>query len=163
MRKCIDVQMVVLFPILYFLWTMLVIFQTSCALIKFDKIHTQKQNKNTAHSIACCITLKLYDFWYNISQVSDVFHTLFCINSFPECTYMYTISQLLLYSWLDHSLMYSFSLCHKFSMAFRSGGSGGVFHMLTWFSFIQLPAYFDECLESLSIMKRWPPTGREQR
>ena len=69
----------------FFLGTMLVIFQTSYALIKLDNMHTENKR---AHSITCCITLKFYDFRHNFSQASDAFHAPFCItNSFPEYPY----------------------------------------------------------------------------
>ena len=51
--------------------------------------------------------------------------------------------------------MYSFSSCHRFSMGFKSGDSGGVFHKLM-FSFSKNAfAVLDVCLGSLSCMNRW--------
>ena len=52
-------------------------------------------------------------------------------------------------------LMNSFSSCHRFSIGFKSGDSGGVFHQLM-FSFSKNAfAILDVCLGSLSCMNRW--------
>ena len=50
--------------------------------------------------------------------------------------------------------IYSFSSCHKFSIGLRSGHSAGVFHQLTLFLSRKLLAWIEECLGSLSCMKR---------
>ena len=48
------------------------------------------------------------------------------------------------------------SSCHKFSMGFKSGFSGGVRHQSTPFSTKNSRAFWEVCLGSLSCMKRCP-------
>ena len=48
-------------------------------------------------------------------------------------------------------LMYSFSSCHIFSMGFRSGDSGGVFHYLILLVVKKSLPRFEVCLGSLSF------------
>ena len=49
----------------------------------------------------------------------------------------------------------SLSTCHRFSIGFRSGLSGGVCHQLIRFCSKNSHARLEVCLGSLSCMKRW--------
>lgn len=60
-------------------------------------------------------------------------------------------------------LRYSFSSCHRFSIGFISGDSGGVFHQFTLFSNIKALARFEVCFGSLSYMNLWPSGKRSRR
>ncbi len=53
-------------------------------------------------------------------------------------------------------LIYSLSSCHKFSIGFMSGDSGGVHHQLMALSSKKACACFDVCLGSLSCLNLWP-------
>ena len=52
-------------------------------------------------------------------------------------------------------LMNSLSLCQRFSMGFKSGDSGGIFHQLIFLFARNVCACFDVCFGSLSCMNRW--------
>ena len=51
--------------------------------------------------------------------------------------------------------MNSLSLCHKFSIGFKSGDSAGVFHQLIPLLVMKSRAKMEVCLGSLSCMKQW--------
>ena len=53
-----------------------------------------------------------------------------------------------------HTRTHTFNLCHKFSIGFASGDSGGVRHQLIPLSVKNACARRDVCFGSLSCMKR---------
>lgn len=52
-------------------------------------------------------------------------------------------------------LLYSFSLCQRFSIGFQLGDSGGVLHQLMLLTLRNSLVVFDVCLGSLSTMNWW--------
>ena len=50
---------------------------------------------------------------------------------------------------------YFFNSCHKFSIGFKSGDSGGVFHQFMLFSVRKSLHRFEVCFGSLSCIRRW--------
>ena len=58
------------------------------------------------------------------------------------------------YNNIQHTL--AFNSCHKFSIGFASGLSGGVFHQLIDFSAKKVCAWREVCLGSLSCMNLCP-------
>ena len=60
-----------------------------------------------------------------------------------------------LFTGLISCLRNSFNSCQRFSIGFKSGDSGGVFHQLIFLSVRNLCACFDVCFGSLSCMKQW--------
>ena len=77
-----------------------------------------------------------------------------CTSTVLQNSFIPSTSSSLLFG-LTTRRMYSLSSCHRFSIGFISGDSGGVFHQLIPFASIQSLAYPEVCFGSLSCINLW--------
>ena len=105
------------------------------------------------YSVANSSTVEFHNFGKDLFQVINILDTFSTV----------TVCQNLLISSISLSLflglmthwLYSFNLCHKFSIGLQSGDPAGVLHQFTLFAVKKSLACLDECLGSLSTMNLW--------
>ena len=79
----------------------------------------------------------------------------FATSTVAQNALMPSISSLLTFGFTS-LLIYSLSSCHKFSIGFKSGGSGGVFHHFIPLCVSHTCAYLEVCYGSLSCINLCP-------
>lgn len=137
----------------YMLLSYLSSLQQNTNIITAKQLYT-KYTYVMSSSVTSGSSTEFKDTRYNFSQMPDVLLTLSYIYSIPKRVDSFHKLLLVLLGFISRRKN-SLSSCQRFSIGFRSGDSGGVFHQLISPSSRNCCACRDVCLGSLSCMKRW--------